>query len=69
MEFDYFDDEILWKAALAGNDLRCVLHDFDNALRSVIKHGNDERGADVAQKWRDKLYEIADSNGISIWGD
>ena len=56
------DAKIAHARAVAADDMASVLWDFDQYLRGEAKYKGDE----VAEKIRDKLWEIMNEHGIDL---
>lgn len=67
LKFNLPEENSEFKFAVQGVDYSCVLHEFDQHLRTNLKHGNlsDEKH-EAYQEIRDKLYEIASEYKIEI---
>jgi hypothetical protein len=55
--------------AAKGADWRCVLEDLDAHLRSRLKYeeGLSEEADKALQATRDKLHELLQERGLSLW--
>lgn len=64
----YFLPEDNWEfnMSLNGEKYFRALWDFDQELRAIAKHGDDEAEADYAEEFRDKLWEIMERCGINL---
>lgn len=54
--------------AVNGASWEVALFEIDQHLRGIVKYGDDEAAADLAQKIRDKLYEIMGESGLVFSG-
>jgi hypothetical protein len=68
----HFDDPEELQDALDGWKWKNAVHDLDNEMRSVIKHGywhNREATdveIDVTEYWREKLRELVTDNNLNL---
>ena len=53
---------------LQGDSYKYILQDFDNYLRNVAKHSDDEDYALACGAVRTKLLEMVEDSGITLWG-
>jgi len=69
MQFDLPDDDNDFELAKNGSKLHGVLWEFDQRLRSIVKHGSsDFQDADIdtVDKIRNILHEVMEEFGISF---
>lgn len=67
LTFDYFEHHAEWNMALKASACFAALCEFDNRLRSAVKHSDDDVEASHAEKWRDSLWEVLSSYGVDPW--
>ena len=60
------EDRMEHLRAVKSTDLCLVLLDIDNHLRGIIKHGQDEKEADVCQDVRGNLYMFMETRGVIL---
>jgi hypothetical protein len=66
-EFDYYEDGDLIDEHKNCVSTKAAIQDFDNWLRSIVKHGEEKDQILDADDVRTKLYECFNSNGVTIW--
>lgn len=54
--------------AVNGASWEAAMFEIDQHLRGIVKYGDDEAAAELAQKIRDKLYEIMGESGLVFSG-
>lgn len=68
LEYDLPEESKEFETAINGNKYISCLQDFDNFLRNKIKHADlPEEVLHAYEECREKLYEIAEGDGFSIW--
>lgn len=70
LEFDLEEEREEFMHTIHGHEkyttAMAVIQDFDNWLRSQIKH-TDRTDRDTLEDLRSKLYEIADHHDMRVW--
>ena len=67
LEFDGYEEQSEIYYALHGHKYAFTLHELDNKLRQIIKHGESE--FILVSKVRDWIYEILQDHGISMYDE
>ena len=66
-EFDYYEDKELIEIHNQCVSVKSAIQDFDNWLRGIVKHGEEEDQKMDLEKVREKLYEFFNDNNVNIW--
>jgi len=68
LEFNLPEESNEHRMAIDGNKWHLVLWDVDQQLRSIVKYGEDEKKAEFAEEFRNKIIEMMNDNGL-VWPD
>ena len=61
------EDEQELRAMLDAVSMQCAIQEYDQWLRSILKHGgHTEHDDEIYQSARDKLYEVLAERNLSI---
>ena len=68
LEFDLSDseDRAAHLRAIKATSAYLVIWDMFQELRKVWKYGDDDKLAEIAEGWKEKLAELCDAHGINI---
>lgn len=69
IQFELPEDQDEYTLATKGNDIWCVLYDFDQHLRAHVKYNPDKldgKTLDLIEKLREELWEYMDSRNVSF---
>ena len=70
LSFDLPEEASEFDTCIKGAKYISILQDFDNFLRGKIKYAPEDMPEDVYKTFeecRDKIHELANDEGISIW--
>jgi len=62
-------DEEEFRRAMKATEAYLVIHDMFNEFRKVWKHGENPEHAELAEQFRDILYNICRDRGIDLDND
>lgn len=68
LEFSLPEEANEHMQAVNGASWEAAMFDLDQHLRGIVKYGDDDAAADIAQKIRDKLHEIMGESGLVFSG-
>ncbi len=65
-QFDHDEDYDKFNIFQQAEGMHSVLWALDQELRGIVKHGDESPERDFAERWRSRLHDLMDENGVTL---